>query len=118
MAASSTADAGCSSRERKDMERLAPIHHPRPLFGRKDAGDRAGPASASGSILHRCGMNKKIRRNFEVFTPCDFIAAITQHIADKRFQLVRYYGRYSNKMRGRRPSRRTKKCRPRATPWR
>ena len=47
-------------------------------------------------------MNKKIGRNFEVFTPCDFIAAITQHIADKSFQLVRYHGWYSNKMRGRR----------------
>jgi hypothetical protein len=30
------------------------------------------------------------------------IAAITQHIPDKSFQLVRYYGWYSNKMRGRR----------------
>jgi hypothetical protein len=47
-------------------------------------------------------MNPKIRRNFEVFTPCDFIAAITQHIPDKNFQLVRYYGWYSNKMRGQR----------------
>ena len=47
-------------------------------------------------------MNKKIGRDFEVFTPCDFIAVITQHIADKSFQLVRYYGWYSNKMRGRR----------------
>jgi hypothetical protein len=35
-------------------------------------------------------------------SPCDFIAAITQHIADKRFQLVRYSRWYSNKMRGRR----------------
>ena len=41
-------------------------------------------------------------RNFEVFTLCDFIAAITQHIPDKSFQLVHYYGWYSNKMRGRR----------------
>ena len=38
----------------------------------------------------------------EVFTPCDFVAAITQHIPDKSFQFVRYYGWYSNKMRGRR----------------
>jgi hypothetical protein len=45
-----------------------------------------GPASASGSILCRSGINKKIGRNFEVFVPCDFIAAITQHIADKSFQ--------------------------------
>ena len=47
-------------------------------------------------------MNKKIGRNFEVFTPCDFIAGITKHIPDKSFQLVRYYDWYSNKMRGRR----------------
>ena len=46
--------------------------------------------------------DEKIGRNFEVFTPCDFIAAITQHIPDKSFQLVRYYWWYSNKMRGRR----------------
>jgi hypothetical protein len=63
-------------------------------------------------------MNKKIGRNFEVFTPCDFIGAITQHIPDKSFQLVRYYGWYSNKMRGRRAKQATKKCRPRATLWR
>jgi len=50
-------------------------------------------------------MSPKIQRNFEVFTPCDFIAAITQHIPDKSFQLVRYYGWYSNKMRGQRDKR-------------
>ena len=33
-------------------------------------------------------------------SPCDFIAAITQHIPDKSFQQVGYYGWYSNKMRG------------------
>ncbi|MSR42322.1 MAG: hypothetical protein EXS10_10565 [Phycisphaerales bacterium] len=46
-----------------------------------------------------------IKRNFQVFTACDFIAAITQHIPDKRFQMVRYYGWYSNKMRGQRRKR-------------
>ena len=50
-------------------------------------------------------MNAKIKRNFQVFTACDFIAAITQHIPDKRFQMVRYYGWYSNKMRGQRRKR-------------
>ncbi len=29
---------------------------------------------------------------FEVFTPTDFLAAITQHIPDKGTQMVRYYG--------------------------
>ena len=52
------------------------------------------------SILYRSGMNAKIKRNFRVFTACDYIAAITQQIADKRFQMVRYHGWYSNKMRG------------------
>ena len=50
-------------------------------------------------------MNPKIKRNFQVFSACDFIAAITQHIPDKRFQMVRYYGWYSNKMRGQRRKR-------------
>ena len=44
----------------------------------------------------------KIQRNFEVSSPCDFIARLTQHIPDKSFQLVRYYGWYSNKMHGHR----------------
>ena len=57
------------------------------------------------SILYRSGMNLKIKRNFQVFSACDFIAAITQHIPDKRFQMVRYYGWYSNKMRGQRRKR-------------
>ena len=46
-----------------------------------------------------------MKRNFPVFTACDFIAAITQHIPDKRFQMVRYYGWYSNKMRDQRRKR-------------
>ena len=57
------------------------------------------------SILYRSGMNAKIKRNFQVFSACDFIAAITQHIPHKRFQMVRYYGWYSNKMRGQRRER-------------
>ena len=40
----------------------------------------------------------------EVFTQV-FSAAITQHIPDKHFQMVRYYGWYSNKMRGQRRKR-------------
>ena len=90
------------SRERKDMERLAQYIIRNPFSVEKMRATEPGPASASGSILYRSGMNKQIGRNFEVFTPCDFIAAITQHNADKSFQLVRYYGWYSNKMRGRR----------------
>ncbi len=43
-----------------------------------------------------------ISRNFEVFDPLDFLAEITQHIPDPGMQMLRYYGWYSNKARGRR----------------
>lgn len=57
----------------------------------------------------------KNKRNFEVSPVMDFIAAITQYIPDQSFQLVRYYGWYSNRMRGDRKSksrRRRRKVRP------
>jgi hypothetical protein len=41
-------------------------------------------------------------RNFEVFDPLEFLAEITQHIPETGMQTVRYYGWYSNKMRGQR----------------
>ena len=56
----------------------------------------------SEKVIYRSGMNPKIQRNFEVSSPCDFIAWITQHIPYKSSQLVRYYRWYSNKMRGQR----------------
>ena len=40
------------------------------------------------------------KKNFEVYTAEEFIAAIAQHIPEKSFQMVRYYGWYSNKSRG------------------
>ena len=43
------------------------------------------------------GQNKK---SFEIKTFEEFIATITQHIPDKHFQMVRYYGWYSNTSRG------------------
>jgi hypothetical protein len=51
-------------------------------------------------VIYRSRLNAKINRNFEVFSPTDFLAAITQHIPDKGAQMVRYYGWYSNKARG------------------
>ena len=51
-------------------------------------------------VIYRSRLNAKINRNFEVSTATDFLAAITQHIPDKGAQMVRYYGWYSNKMRG------------------
>jgi hypothetical protein len=54
----------------------------------------------TGKVLYKSKQNVKTKRNFEVFDACTFIAAITQHIPEKYFQLVRYYGCYSNKSRG------------------
>ena len=53
-------------------------------------------------VIYHSRLNAKINRNFQVFSPTDFLAAITQHIPDKGAQMVRYYGWYSNKMRGQR----------------
>jgi len=79
------------------MERLAQYHIRSPF-----SVDKLQPNSSGDSIIDRSAMNPKTQRHFEVFSPCDFIARITQHIPDKSFQLVRYYGWYSIKMRGQR----------------
>ncbi len=41
-------------------------------------------------------------RNFEIFDPLDFLAAVTSHIPNRGEHLVRYYGWYSSVQRGRR----------------
>jgi hypothetical protein len=56
----------------------------------------------TGKVIYRTdkmqkGQNKK---NFTVYTTEEFIAAVTQHIPKKSFQTIRYYGHYSNKLRG------------------
>jgi hypothetical protein len=56
----------------------------------------------NGTVIYRSRMHAKTKRNFEIFSAEDFIAAITQHIPDKGFQMVRYYGWYSNRARGER----------------
>ena len=91
--------------EREDLERLAQYIIRNPFAVEKMQVSPPNQANPDGSIIYRSELNPKIQRNFEVFTPCDFIAAITQHIPDKSFQLVRYYGWYSNKMRGQRDQR-------------
>ncbi len=51
----------------------------------------------SGKVIYHSKMQKgKNRKNFMVYTAEEFIAAITQHIPKKSFQMSRYYGRYSN----------------------
>src|SRR5690606_15455567 len=91
--------------EREDLERVARYIIRNPFSTEKMEFKPPNAVNKDGTVIYRSGMNPKIRRNFEIFTPCDFIAAITQHIPDKSFQLVRYYGWYSNKMLGQRKKR-------------
>jgi len=91
--------------EREDLERLAQYIIRNPFAVEKMQVSAPNQANPDGSVIYRPGLNPKVQRNFEVFSPCDFIAAITQHIPDKSFQLVRYYGGYSNKMHGQRDKR-------------
>ena len=55
----------------------------------------------SGMVIYHSKMTHgKGKKNFEVYTAEEFVAAITQHIPSKSFQMVRYYGYYANKSRG------------------
>jgi len=55
----------------------------------------------TGTVLYRSGMTHgSNKKNFEIFTAERFIAAITQRIPEKNFQVVRYYGCYSTRNKG------------------
>ena len=57
--------------------------------------------AGDSSVIYRSKMTHgKNKRNFQVFSPLEFVAAITQHIPEPSFQLARYYGWSSNRMRG------------------
>ena len=59
--------------------------------------------NSTGMVTYRSKMTHgKNKKNFSISTADEFIAAITQHIPEKSFQLVRYHGWYSNRMRGER----------------
>jgi hypothetical protein len=47
-------------------------------------------------------MHPVLKRNFEIFSACDWLAALTAHIPNAGEHLVQYYGRYSNANRGKR----------------
>ncbi|MGD7653931.1 MAG: IS91 family transposase [Verrucomicrobiales bacterium] len=51
-------------------------------------------------VIYRSSRSWRMKRNFEVFSAEDFLAAAIEHIPPKSAQTVRYYGIYSNKTRG------------------
>jgi hypothetical protein len=57
----------------------------------------------TGKVLYRTGMTHgSKKKNSEIFSAKEFIAAVTQHIRDKHFQVVRYCGWHSCRSRGER----------------
>ncbi len=64
--------------EREDRERLAQYIIRNPFIVEKMQVCSPNRASPEGSVLYRPRLNPKFLHDFEVFTPCTFIAAITQ----------------------------------------
>jgi len=56
----------------------------------------------TGTIIYQSKMHPVLKRNFEGFSACDWLAALTAHIPNAGEHLVRYYGWYSNGTRGKR----------------
>jgi len=57
---------------------------------------------AATTVIYKTKMVEGPNRNFEIFDPLDFLAAVTSHIPNRGEHLVRYYGYYSSVQRGRR----------------
>ena len=54
------------------------------------------------TVIYKTKMVQGPNRNFQIFDPLDFIAAVTCHIPNRGDHLVRYYAWYSSVQRGRR----------------
>ena len=55
---------------------------------------------STGQVIYRSGRCWHTKRNFQIFTASEFLAAAVEHIPPKGQQTVRYDGLYSNKRRG------------------
>jgi hypothetical protein len=53
-----------------------------------------------GKVIFKTKYNAYFKENLKVFTGEDFLAELTQHIPPARVRLIRYYGLYSSKSRG------------------
>ncbi len=47
--------------------------------------------ATSGTIIDQSKMHPLLKRNVEVFSACDWLAALTAHIPNAGEHLVRYY---------------------------
>jgi hypothetical protein len=53
-----------------------------------------------GKVIFKTKYNSYFKENVKVFKAEDFLAELTQHIPPARVRLIRYYGLYSSKSRG------------------
>lgn len=52
-------------------------------------------------VLYKGQYHPGFKRNFQIYSPTDFIAAVTAHIPNRYQKYTNYYGRYSSRTRGR-----------------
>jgi hypothetical protein len=64
--------------------------------------DKIRYSARKGSVIYRTKMVKGPNRNFQVYDPQTFLAAVTSHIPNRGEHLVRYYSWYSSVQRGKR----------------
>jgi len=55
---------------------------------------------AQGKVIYKTRYNSYFGENIKLFTAVEFIALLTAHIPDKHKHLIRYYGIYSSRGKG------------------
>ena len=55
---------------------------------------------AQGKVIYRTKYNQYFGENIKLLTAVEFIALLTAHIPDKHKHLIRYYGLYSSRSKG------------------
>jgi hypothetical protein len=88
-------EAAIGADDGKAIERLAQYFLRAPLSLQKMHWN-----AQTRTVLYRSSRSWRTKRNFEIFSGPDFVAALYEHVPPKGFQTLRYYGLYSNKARG------------------
>jgi hydroxymethylpyrimidine pyrophosphatase-like HAD family hydrolase len=55
---------------------------------------------SNGTVIYKTKYNEYFKKNIKLFSAADFIAELTMHIPPKHKHLIRYYGLYSSRTRG------------------
>jgi hypothetical protein len=55
---------------------------------------------SNGTVIYKTKYNEYFKKNIKFFSSADFIAELTIHIPPKHNHLIRYYGLYSSRTRG------------------